>query len=170
MRARSTLAALMFAGLALTVPAMAAEPAGLVNVPLDVDVYDQPGGVGEPRKQHLKGGSEVNLLEQRADHWCNVAGDSVPGGPGWIWCGMGDDGKDYSLTPVAADTPPPADMGGDTNGAGGGGGEAAEPMKYDCKTIGPNEAAGGGSNDPKITYKCTDIGDGKEECCFYKQP
>jgi hypothetical protein len=34
-------------------------------------------------------------------------------------------------------------------------------MKYDC-TIGPNEEAGGGSNDPKVTFKCEDIGDGKK--------
>ena len=32
------------------------------------------------------------------------------------------------------------------------------------------EGAGGASPDPKVTFKCVDIGDGKKECCFYKQP
>ena len=139
--------------------AMAASDGPMVKVPFDVDVYDQPGGEGNKRPQFLKGGSEVNLLKED-DHWCNVQGDAVPGGPGWVWCGVGDDGKNYELTPVAADQP---------GGAPGGGG-AAEPIKSDCKTIGPNEGAGGGSSDPTVTYKCVDIGDGKKECCFYKQP
>jgi hypothetical protein len=51
----------------------------------------------------------VYLLKED-DHWCNVQGDDVPGGPGWIWCGMGDDGKNYAVSPVAADmTEPPVD-------------------------------------------------------------
>jgi hypothetical protein len=52
----------------------------------------------------------------------------------------------------------------------GGGGGSAQPMKYDCKIVGPNEEAGGGSNDPKVTFKCVDTGNGKKECCFYKEP
>ena len=169
MSARLTVAAFMLAGLVVgAVPASAMEPKP-VQVPRDVDVYDQPGGQGKPRGQFLKGGSEVGLLEQNADNWCHVdsAKDSVPGGSGWIWCGMGDDGKNYAVKPVVAEKPAEPDMGG---GAGGGGGGAAEPIKYDCKIIGPNEGAGGGSADPKVTFKCVDIGDGKKECCFYKEP
>ena len=47
-------------------------PGNLVKVPLDVDVYDQPGGQGKKRAQVLEGGSETYFLEKRADHWCNV--------------------------------------------------------------------------------------------------
>lgn len=86
-------------------PASAGEPK-LVEVPLDIDVYDHPGGEGKPRGQFLKAGSQVDLLEQNADHWCHVAGakDPVPGGSGWIWCGKGDDGKDYSVKSVVDDS------------------------------------------------------------------
>ena len=167
-----TVAALMFAGLAFGVAPASAMQAKPVQVPLDVDVYDQPGGEGKPRGQFLKGGSEVGLMEQNADNWCHVesAKDPVPGGSGWIWCGMGDDGKNYAVKPVVAEKPTEPDMGG-----GGGGGGAAEPIKYDCKIIGPNEGAGGSSPDPKVTFKCVDIPDegekkGMKECCFYKQP
>jgi hypothetical protein len=133
--------------------AMAAEYAGtLVKVPLDVDVYDQPGGEGNKRPQFLKGGSQVYLLKEE-HHWCNVQGDVVPGGPGWIWCGIGDDKQDYSLKPVAAAPAP-----------------AAEPVKSDCKIIGPNEEAAGGSSDPKIKYECEDLDGGKKECCWVKYP
>ncbi len=139
-------------------PAMAASDGPMVKVPLDVDVYDKPNGKGKPRNESLRSGSTVELLKENGTHWCNVQGEAVPGGPGWIWCGIGDDGKDYKLIK----------MGGSANDAGSGG--DAQPIKSDCKIIGPNEGAGGGSSDPTVTYKCVDIGDGKKECCFYKQP
>ena len=149
MSARLTLAAFMLSGLALgTAPASAGGP-NLVEVPLDIDVYDHPGGEGKPRGQFLKGGSQVDLLQQNADHWCHVAAfkDPVPGGSGWIWCGKGDDKADYSVKPVVAEMPdtgdapeptggmtePPADQtpepteptggGAGGGGPGGGGGE-----------------------------------------------
>ena len=97
MIARSTCISLMLIGLAL-LPAKAAEDASpLVKVPLDVDVYDQPGGQGKS-SQVLNGGSEVYLLEERADHWCRIQLDK--GGAGWIWCGEGEDGQDYSVQRV----------------------------------------------------------------------
>jgi hypothetical protein len=95
MIARSTCISLVLVGLAL-LPATAAENA-LVKVPLDVDVYDQPGGQGKS-SQFLNGGSEVYLLEERADHWCHIQLDK--GGTGWIWCGEGEDGQDYSVQRV----------------------------------------------------------------------
>jgi len=67
-----------------------------VKVPLDVDVYAQPGGVGKPVEQ-LKAGSKVIFLGGRKDHWCQVGGEAVPGGKGWVWCGVGDDGRNYDL-------------------------------------------------------------------------
>jgi hypothetical protein len=139
-----TLFALVALGMA-TVPVRAGEP-NLVEVPLDIDVYDHPGGEGKPRGEFLKAGSQVDLLEENADHWCHVAGakDPVPGGSGWIWCGKGDDKQDYSVKSVAAgtggmtepteggtmeppagETPEPADpMGGDDAGGDAGGGGA----------------------------------------------
>jgi hypothetical protein len=105
MTVRRTFAFVFFVGVALgfmapPLRAMAPERAGnLVKVPLDVDVYDEPGGEGKKRAQLLKGGSEVYLLEERADHWCNVQFDK--GGTGWIWCGEGDDGQNYSVQPIA---------------------------------------------------------------------
>ncbi len=155
---------------AFSVPPASAKSGGdLVKVERDIDVYVQPGGVGEPVGV-LRKKSEVELITKRKDHWCNVQGAAVPtsGNIGWVWCGIGDDKQDYRLKPVVAETPAPT--GGGSNGAGGGGGDAAEPIKSDCKIIGPNEGAGGGSKDPKVTFKCVDIGDDKKECCFYTQP
>jgi hypothetical protein len=172
MSARSTLAAFMLAVLALAAAPASAGDSDIVEVPLDVDIYDKPADESTKRPQFLKGGTQVLLMQKNSDDWCQIATANapIPGGTGWIWCGMGDDGKNYAVKPVVAETPaepetPP--MGG---GAGGGGGGAAEPIKYDCKIIGPNEGTGGGSADPKVTFKCVDIGDGKKECCFYKQP
>jgi len=57
-----------------------------------VDVYDRPGGEGKHRAEFLKAQSQA-YLQGENDHWCQVAGDAVPGDTGGIWCGMGDDGK-----------------------------------------------------------------------------
>ena len=130
MSARSLLAVFMLAGLALqTAPAGAGGPL-LVEIPLDVDVYDQPGGEGKPRGV-LAGGSQVDLLQRNDDQWCQVAGakDPVPGGSGWIWCGQGEDGHDYAVKPVSADAPEggmtePTEPTEPTGGGGGGGGGA----------------------------------------------
>lgn len=137
MSARLTLAVSLLGGLVLSSPLMAAEYSGtLSTVPLDVDVYDQPGGEGKKRSEFLKGDSQV-YLQQEIDHWCKVAGDAVPGDVGWIWCGKGDDGQNYALKPVVEDKTeppdpndpgdpsslPPPDSGAGGGGASGGGGE-----------------------------------------------
>jgi hypothetical protein len=170
MSTRSTLVFSVLAAMALSVAPVFAADGPLVEVPLPVDVYAEPGGVGKPVGV-IEGPKEVNLATKRDDDWCKVYGANVPGGTGWIWCGMGDDGKNYAVKPVAAEKPAEPDMGG---GAGGGGGGAAEPIKSECKIIGPNEGAGGGSDNPKVTFKCVDIVEGenkgKKECCFYTQP
>ena len=114
---------------------MAAEYAGTPSkAPLDVDVYDQPGGEGKARAGFLKGGSQVYLLKE-SDHWCNVQGDAVPGGPGWVWCGKGDDGKDYALTPMAAEAPEPT----------GGMTEPTEEPTEPTEPTGGGGAGGGGA-------------------------
>lgn len=158
MRARYMFAFVACAVLTLGVATARAADGPLVEVPLDIDVYAEPGGVGEPVAM-IKGGTQVSLATED-DHWCNVYGPNVPGGKGWIWCGMGDDKQNYAVKPVVAEKPAEPDKGGGT----------AAPVKSDCKTIGPNEEAGGGSSDPKVTYKCVDVGDGTRECCFYTQP
>ena len=121
-----------------------------VKVPLDIDVYDEPGGEGKPRSGFVKGGSTVNFVQEN-DHWCEVYGQAVPGERGWIWCGKGDDGKNYKLTFLKAEPP-------------------AAPVKSDCKEIGPNEEASGGSSDPKMHYECEDLGNGNRQCCWVTYP
>jgi hypothetical protein len=98
-------------------PASAADQA--VIVPLDVDVYGVPEDDGTKQPQPLNGGSQVLLIEQRADNWCHVTSgkDSVPGGEGWIWCGPGGDNQDYSVRPVDGGQP------------GGGGQQPTEPLE-----------------------------------------
>jgi hypothetical protein len=98
-------------------PVVAADQA--VIVPLDVDVYGVPEDDGTKQPQPLSGGSQVLLVEQRADNWCHVMSgrDPVPGGEGWIWCGPGGDNQDYSVRPVEGEQP------------AGGGGEPAAPIE-----------------------------------------
>ncbi len=74
----------------------------------DVDVYAEPGGIGKPISM-LRKNSQVELVDQRPDHWCNVEGGDVPGPGnfGWVWCGKGKNNKDYSLKPVVADMSEP---------------------------------------------------------------
>jgi hypothetical protein len=59
-----------------------------VTVNNEVDIYEQPGGVGKPFDS-VKANSQVNLSEKRSDDWCHVFGDAVPHGSGWVWCGKG---------------------------------------------------------------------------------
>ena len=112
--------------------AMAKSGGDLVKVMLDVDVYAQPGGEGEPMGM-LRKNSQVELINQRKDHWCNVQGAAVPapGNFGWVWCGIGDDKQDYSLKPVTADMPETTGGGiteptQPSGGGGAGGGAAGE--------------------------------------------
>jgi hypothetical protein len=84
---------------ALVVGPATAGDGPLVKVPLDVDVYAQPGGVGKPVGM-LKGGTKVHLATKGEDHWCKVYDNNVPNGEGWVWCGIGDDGQNYALTIV----------------------------------------------------------------------
>jgi hypothetical protein len=100
MKTTVLLCAAVFAAAAFSLcsPTNAAQP--LMVAPFDIDVYDQPGGEGKPRHGYLPGCSKVELMEPVKDDWCHVKGDAVPGNEGWIWCGMGGDGKDYSLVEV----------------------------------------------------------------------
>jgi hypothetical protein len=106
MLALSALAQLI-AGLLLAASPVGAGDADLVKVPLDSPIYDKPSNQKTKRPQMLKGGAKVILMRMRIDDWCQVAPADVPipGGPGWIWCGIDKDGKDYRLKPVAADAP-----------------------------------------------------------------
>jgi hypothetical protein len=117
-----TPAILMLLGVALSMASSGAMAANTISIPRSVDVYAQPGGVGKPVGS-VKRNSQVTLVRQRSDHWCKISGSAVPGGTGWIWCGMGDDGKDYSLQP-----------------AGGGGKVTQGPKDYNCSAKGTNAA------------------------------
>ena len=123
MSARSTLA-IILVGLALGVSPASAGDSNLVKVPLDVDIYDKPADENTKRPQFVKGGTEVILMQKKLDYWCQIttANVPIPGGTGWIWCGMGDDGQNYAVKPVVAEGPmEPDDMGGGAGGGGGGG-------------------------------------------------
>ena len=107
MSARSTIGLLMLAGLLLTSGTAPAGDFDLVVVPLDAAIYDKPSNEKTKRPHRLRGGTEVILLRTRIDDWCQVAAAKVPipGGTGWIWCGVEQDGTDYRVKPVAADAP-----------------------------------------------------------------
>ena len=147
---RLSVVLLLFAGTSLAFGPGYAGDGPAVKVPLDIDVYDQPGGEGKPRSGFVKGGSIVNFVEEK-DHWCEVYGNAVPGNRGWIWCGKGDDGQNYQLTFLNAES-------------------NAAPVKSDCKMVGPNEEAAGGSSDPKMKYECEEMGNGNRQCCWVKYP
>jgi hypothetical protein len=69
-------------------------PAGSIKTtPADVDIYNNPGGSGEPIGT-LRSGKGGKLLEKNPDGWCKLDGlpaDPGPpnfaGGPGWVWLG-----------------------------------------------------------------------------------
>ena len=97
MSARYAFGFAAFAAVALGVATARAGDGPLVEVPLDVDVYADPGGVGKPVAM-IRG---KRPPPERRRSLVPVYGPKVPGGKGWIWCGKGDDGQDYSVKPVA---------------------------------------------------------------------
>jgi hypothetical protein len=63
-----------------------AAPAGMAKVLGDVDMYEEPGGVGSPLPGFLDdkdGTATVKLITCRDDNWCNVDAPGV--GPVWVW-------------------------------------------------------------------------------------
>jgi hypothetical protein len=70
-------------------PTPATTSSQTAKVIADVDVYAKPGGNGDPIGI-LRAGESVTLLSACADNWCNVSGEAVPGGKGWVY-----DGPDY---------------------------------------------------------------------------
>ena len=63
-------------------------PAPLATVAADVDVYNaknEPDGAGQVVGM-LRTGNTVDLVGECApDSWCEVSGDAVPSGTGWVW-------------------------------------------------------------------------------------
>jgi hypothetical protein len=59
-----------------------------VTVIQDVDVYNvknEPDGAGHV-VGHLSTGDQVQLVGScQPQSWCQVSGDAVPGGEGWVW-------------------------------------------------------------------------------------
>ena len=45
-----------------------------------------------------------------------------------------------------------------------------QPVKSDCRDLGPNEGAAGGAADPKMKYECEPLGGGHKRCCWVKYP
>jgi hypothetical protein len=67
-------------------PAPTPPPAGqTATVNNDVDVYAEPGGQGQPFGEPLRKGSKVTVLVRQQDQWCQVQGNAVPNGIGWVW-------------------------------------------------------------------------------------
>ena len=66
-------------------PADPATPATATVVGEDVDVYDVPGGVGNVVGV-LGVGKQVQLVGTcKPEDWCQVSGNAVPTGKGWVW-------------------------------------------------------------------------------------
>lgn len=63
-------------------------PTPIATVAADVDVYsakNEPDGTGQVVGM-LRTGNTVDLVGDCApDSWCEVSGDAVPGGNGWVW-------------------------------------------------------------------------------------
>jgi hypothetical protein len=68
----STLAAFILAGLALAAAPANAGDSDIVEVPLDVDIYDKPADESTKRPQFLKGGTQVLLMQKNSDDWCQA--------------------------------------------------------------------------------------------------
>lgn len=53
----------------------------------DADVYDAPGGSGNVVGM-LRSGGKVGVRSWPCpDNWCDVSGDAIPGGKGWVYSG-----------------------------------------------------------------------------------
>ncbi len=67
-------------------PDVPAKPAATVTS--DVDVYNaknEPDGTGQVVGM-LRNGSQVELIGScQPESWCQVSGQAVPGGQGWVW-------------------------------------------------------------------------------------
>ena len=54
----------------------------------DVDVYNaknEPDGAGHVVGILRQGGAVTLVGNCAPDSWCEVSGDAVPGGHGWVW-------------------------------------------------------------------------------------
>lgn len=128
----------------------------------DVDVYNSPV---EPRAAYenyfINQGTKGKVLARHEDGWCQLNGVAPGGGDGWV-------AEDHLKAAEATD----AGGGGGGGGTemGGGDAPAGQPVKSDCKDVGPNEEAAGGSSDPKMKYECEDTGGGNKRCCWVKYP
>ena len=63
-------------------------PAPTASVAADVDVYNaknEPDGAGQVVGMLRQGGSVTLMGDCTPESWCEVSGDAVPGGQGWVW-------------------------------------------------------------------------------------
>jgi hypothetical protein len=134
----------------------------------DVDVYDSPV---DPRAAYdnyfMREDTQGKVLARHEDGWCKLKGVAPGGGDGWV-------AEDHlqAEASTGGGGGGGAETGGGTapGGGGGGGAPAAQPIKHDCKDLGPNEGAAGGSADPKEKFECEDLGGGNKRCCWVTYP
>ncbi len=63
-------------------------PAPTATVAADVDVYtakNEPDGAGQVVGILRQGGTVKLMGDCAPESWCEVSGDAVPGGHGWVW-------------------------------------------------------------------------------------
>jgi hypothetical protein len=61
-------------------------PAGnTATITDNVDLYLQPGGVGDP-VDFVRAGQKVTVLQRQADNWVEISNSGVPNHDrGWVW-------------------------------------------------------------------------------------
>lgn len=72
----------------IDLPNFNAPAAPTATVAADVDVYNaknEPGGAGQVVGILRQGGAVKLLGDCAPESWCEVSGDVVPGGHGWVW-------------------------------------------------------------------------------------
>ena len=72
----------------IDLPNINAPTAPTASVAADVDVYNaknEPDGAGHVVGILRQGGAVTLVGNCAPDSWCEVSGDAVPGGHGWVW-------------------------------------------------------------------------------------
>jgi hypothetical protein len=72
----------------IDLPDFKAPTAPTATVAADVDVYNaknEPDGAGHVVGFLRQGGTVTLMSDCAPESWCEVSGDAVPGGDGWVW-------------------------------------------------------------------------------------
>jgi hypothetical protein len=128
----------------------------------DVDVYDSPVKPRHKYKHYfIKQGRQAEVLARHKDGWCKLKGVAPDSGDGWV-------AEDHLRRAEGGN----GGMGNDGQGAGGGAEMPATPATLsECKVVGPQEEAGGGSNIPTKQFVCTSRdANNSQTCCWVTGP